>query len=111
MNYRELEKLIRGKRNATRRKIANNTWGEIHTDGTITVTLHKTAIITVSPMNVATLDVGEYHTRTTMRRLNQFGPCNVYQHKKEWYFNCGEKWYNGVMFVDGSHAPELFVQG
>lgn len=85
MTYNDLHKLISGKNNKTRRKLAGNTWGEILPCGLITITFHKTIIVRAYTDGAFVLTNGGFQTVTTKRRLNQYTPFQVWQHKHVWY--------------------------
>jgi hypothetical protein len=103
MTYADLHKIIRGKTNKNRRKISNNTWGEIDTNTNIIyITLHNHLIITAYPDNVFMLSNAGYRTVTTKRRLNQFTPFQIWQKNFEWYTRENGKdieFHNGMLLV------------
>lgn len=88
--------LIRGKTNRDRRKLGNNLWGFIRTDGAVAIMLHFTYIVILYPDGTAMVNSGGYHTHTTKKRINQFSPIKVYQKNWEWFFE------NHVPFTDYS---------
>jgi hypothetical protein len=102
MTYCELESLIRGKTNKTKRKIAGNTWGEIDSEGAICITFHKTVIIRAYPNGMFFVTNGGYQTVTTKLRLNQFTPFQFWQSKKIWFTRENGydiEFWNGMILV------------
>jgi hypothetical protein len=71
-------------------KVDNNTLlvRDTH-DGNIAVKLHLTDIITVSPDDTLVVDVGRWHTVTSLSRLNDWLPSGwgLYTHKGTWYWH------------------------
>jgi len=82
MTHSEATQLVRGKTNRDRRKIGNNLWGFIRTDGAVAIMLHSTYIVILYPDGTAMVNSGGYRTHTTKKRINQFSPIKVYQ--KNW---------------------------
>lgn len=93
--YADLERKFMGarvKRDGPERffKIENNTW-LVHDTvmNTISVRLHQTDIITVTPEDTITVDNGGWQTVTTQARLNDYlpGGWKVYTQKGDWYWH------------------------
>ena len=97
MTHSEAVKMVRGKRNASRRKVGNNTYAEIFPDGSVGIELHSTCVVKIHPDNSATLNSGGWHTSTTKDRMNKYSPVRVYQCKGEWYLNNDDN----TSYVDG----------
>jgi len=98
MNYSAAVSMVRGKRNANRRKVGNNTYAEILHDGTVAIKLHSTYVVKIHPDNTYTLNSGGWQTVTTKDRINQYNPRRVYQRKYQWFVNINDKEYP---FMDG----------
>jgi hypothetical protein len=98
MNHAEAIKMVRGKRNAKRRKVGNNTYAEILYDDTVAIRLHSTDVVKIHPNGLYTLNSGGWQTVTTKDRINQYSPRRVYQRNFEWFVKINDKEYP---FVDG----------
>lgn len=85
MNYSEAVSMVRGKRNAKRRKVGNNTYAEILSDNSVAITLHSTDVVTIHEDGTYTLRCGGWQTVTTKDRINQYSPVRVYQRNYEWF--------------------------
>jgi hypothetical protein len=98
MNHAEAIKMVRGKRNAERRKVGNNTYAEILPNGSVGIMLHSTYVVKIHENNTYTLNSGGWQTLTTKDRINQYSPRRVYQRNFEWFVNInGEEF----PFIDG----------
>jgi hypothetical protein len=71
-----------------KRKVGNNTYLLKDNLGNISVRLHWTDIITVSPDDTVTVDVGSWQTVTTAARLGDWlpGGWKIYSLKGTWYW-------------------------
>jgi hypothetical protein len=98
MTHAEAVKMVRGKRNADRRKIGNNTYAEILHDGTVAIKLHNTYVVKINPNGTYTLNSGGWQTVTTKDRINQYSPRYVFQKNYEWFVKINDKIYP---FMDG----------
>ena len=98
MTHSEATRMVRGKRNAERRKVGNNTYAEILSDGTVAVMLHSTYVVKIHPDDTYTLNSGGWQTHTTKDRINQYSPVRVYQRAYTWYVELNGKEYP---FIDG----------
>lgn len=98
MTHAEAVKMVRGKRNADRRKVGNNTYAEILHDGTVAIKLHNTYVVKINPNGTYTLNSGGWQTHTTKDRINQYNPKRVYQRDFQWYISMNGKEYP---FMDG----------
>jgi hypothetical protein len=98
MTYSEAVKMVRGKRNADRRKVGNNTYAEILHDGTVAIKLHNTYVVKINPNGTYTLNSGGWQTVTTKDRINQYSPRYVFQKNYEWFVKINDKTYP---FMDG----------
>jgi hypothetical protein len=103
MNHAEAIKMVKGKRNANRRKIGNNTYAEILHDNSVGIMLHSTYVVKIHEDNTYTLQTGGWQTVTTKDRINQYSPVRVYQRKYEWFVKINDKEYP---FMEG-----MVVQG
>ena len=98
MNHAEAIKMVRGKRNAERRRVGNNTYAEILPNGSVGIMLHSTYVVKIHENNTYTLNSGGWQTLTTKDRINQYSPRRVYQRNFEWFVNInGEEF----PFIDG----------
>lgn len=93
MNHNEAVLMVRGKRNAKRRKVGNNTYAEILHDNSVGIMLHSTYVVKIHPDNTYTLQTGGWQTVTTKDRINQYSPVRVYQRKYEWFVKVNGKEY------------------
>lgn len=93
MNYSEAVSMVRGKRNANRRKVGNNTYAEILHDNSVGIMLHSTYVVKIHPDNTYTLQTGGWQTLTTKDRINQYSPVRVYQRNYEWFVKINGKEY------------------
>ena len=93
MNHAEAIKMVRGKRNAKRRKVGNNTYAEILHDNSVGIMLHSTYVVKIHEDNTYTLQTGGWQTVTTKDRINQYSPVRVYQRKYEWFVKINNKEY------------------
>jgi len=93
MTHAEATKMVLGKRNANRRKIANNTYAEILHDNSVGIMLHSTYVVKIHPDDTYTLQTGGWQTSTTKDRINQYSPVRVYQRKHEWFVTINGKEY------------------
>ena len=93
MNYNEAVLMVRGKRNANRRKVGNNTYAEILHDNSVGIMLHSTYVVKIHPDNTYTLQTGGWQTVTTKDRINQYSPVRVYQRNYEWFVTINGKEY------------------
>lgn len=103
MNHAEAIKMVKGKRNAKRRKIGNNTYAEILHDNSVGIMLHSTYVVKIHEDNTYTLQTGGWQTVTTKDRINQYSPVRVYQRNYEWFVKINGKEYP---FMEG-----MVVQG
>lgn len=94
MTYENLKKLLNGRK---RKKLENNTWGELHDNGIITVTLHKTVVVRAEPDGQFTLNSGGYRTATTKDRISRYSPTLVWQKHGQWFYGNGEEFQDGVI--------------
>jgi hypothetical protein len=91
MTHAEAVKMVRGKRNADRRKVGNNTYAEILYDGTVAIKLHNTYVVKINPNGTYTLNSGGWQTVTTKDRINQYSPRYVFQKNYEWFVKIDDK--------------------
>lgn len=93
MTHNEAVLMVRGKRNANRRKVGNNTYAEILHDNSVGIMLHSTYVVKIHPDDTYTLQTGGWQTVTTKDRINQYSPVRVYQRKYEWFVKVNGKEY------------------
>lgn len=103
MTYTEAVKMVRGKRNAERRKVGNNTYAEILPNGSVGIKLHNTYVVKIHEDGTYTLNSGGWNTSTTKDRINQYSPKKVFQRQFQWFIevvgSTGCK--NLFPFIDG----------
>lgn len=93
MTHAEAIKMVHGKRNATRRKVGNNTYAEILQDNSVAITLHQTVVVRIFEDGTYKLSNGGWQTVTTKDRINQYSPVRVYQRNFEWFVTINGKEY------------------
>ena len=98
MTHSEAVRMVRGKRNATSRKIGNNTRAFLRDDNSVDIVLHSTPVVTIREDGTYILRTGGWQTVTTKDRINQYSPVKVYQRKFSWYVTIHGKEYD---FVNG----------
>ena len=103
MTHAEAVLMVRGKRNANRRKVGNNTYAEILPDGRVGIMLHSTYVVKIHEGDLYTLNSGGWQTLTTKDRINQYSPKRVYQRDFQWYISMNGKEYP---FMDGMVVGE-----
>lgn len=103
MTHTEAVKMVRGKRNAERRKVGNNTYAEILPNGSVGIKLHSTYVVKIHEDGTYTLNSGGWQTHTTKDRINQYSPRKVYQRNFEWFVEVVESTgcKNLFPFIDG----------
>lgn len=103
MTHANAVMMVKGKRNANRRKVGNNTYAEILHDNSVGIMLHSTYVVKIHEDNTYTLQTGGWQTVTTKDRINQYSPVRVYQRNYEWFVKINGKEYP---FMEG-----MVVQG
>lgn len=98
MTYREAVMMVKGKSSANRRKIGNNTYATIQPDGSVTIRLHATDVVTIYPDDAVKVNSGGWRTSTTKNRINKYSPVKVYQKNHQWYFDDGTEFEDGMFF-------------
>lgn len=96
--YRNALALLGARKNATQKKIANNTVARKTEDGSIAICLHNTDIITFRPDGRVTVNTSGFRTKTTKARINSFLPSpfpRLYQAKGVWH------WTGAGVYADG----------
>lgn len=97
--------------NRESRKIANNTYLQKRSDGSIAVKLHSTDVVTFHQNGSVVFDSGGWQTVTTKQRMNEFSPVRIWSDKGIWYANNGGGWDERVVYRDGltyhPAVPEL----
>lgn len=76
------------------RKIANNTYLQRRSDGSIAVKLHATDVVVYHADGSCTLNTGGWKTVTTKARINDYAPVCVWSDKGVW--KC-----SGHLYADG----------
>lgn len=97
MTYLEAVMMVKGKTSASRRKLGNNTWGEILPDGSVAIILHATPVVVIHPNDSATLRSGGWRTSTTKDRINKYSPVKVYQRNHEWFLEDDTPFEDGMV--------------
>jgi len=108
MNYNSAVSMVRGKRNANRRKVGNNTYAEILNDTTVAIKLHNTYVVKIHADGTYTLNSGGWQTATTKDRINQYSPVRVYEDSN--YSSITGK-YQRRWFVTINNKPYPFIDG
>lgn len=98
MTHTEAVSMVRGKRNATSRKVGNNTRAILRENGDVQIVLHSTPVVTIHKDGTYTLRTGGWNTVTTKDRINQYSPVRVYQRDYQWYVTINGKEYE---FMNG----------
>jgi hypothetical protein len=98
MNYIDAVKMVKGKSSAGRRKIGNNTYATIQPDGSVTIRLHSTDVVTIYPDDAVKVNSGGWRTSTTKDRINKYSPVGVYQRNHQWYFDDGTRFEDNTIF-------------
>ena len=98
MTYLEAVKMVKGKSSASKRKIGNNTYATIQPDGSVTIRLHATDVVTIYPDDAVKINSGGYRTSTTKNRINKYSPVKVYQRNWRWHFDDGRKFEDNTTF-------------
>lgn len=94
LTFSKCEELIKKGRGG-KKKLDHNTYLETIDKDTFGVRLHATVVVAIHRNGTYTLDSGGWQTPTTKSRINDYGPCNVYQSKGIWYLP------NNQVFADG----------
>jgi len=89
MTHTQATKMVLGKRNRSQRKIGNNTYAYIQTDGSVAIELHGTNVVVIYPDDSVMLNSGGWRTSTTKDRINKYSPVRVYQKNYEWFLQDG----------------------
>ena len=98
MTYLEAVKMVKGKTSASKRKIGNNTYAEIQPDGSVTIRLHATNVVTIYPDDAVKINSGGWRTSTTKNRINKYSRVKVYQKNHQWYFDDGTEFEDNTLF-------------
>jgi len=84
--------------NRKSKKLGHETWLEAR-ENAIAVRYHRTDVVTIHEDNTYELNNGGWATSTTKKRLNQYSPAKIYQHKYSWYLWTPEgpvSYFNGI---------------
>jgi hypothetical protein len=82
--------------------MANNTWAKIQPDGSVTITFHRTTIVTIHPDDSITLHSGGWRTVTTISRMNDYVGNRIFQKRGDWFVTRrSEDGVVTVPYVDG----------
>jgi len=76
--------------------IDNNTLEIKYNNGTTSIRLHDTDIVTMKGKNFI-LNSGGWRTPTTKERINKFAPVRLYQNKGLWYLSEGQLFYDNCI--------------
>lgn len=93
-NFFKAQRLLNGR---DQKKIGNNTWAIKNEDGSISIRLHQTNILTFRSDNTCVYQTNGWQTSTTKNRINEYAPVPVYQKDYQWYFWGGEKYVDGII--------------
>lgn len=100
MTHAEATQLVLGKTNRGQRKVGNNTYAFIETDGTVAIELHGTKVVRFLTNGLVELNSGGWQTSTTKDRINKYSPVGVYQKNFEWFLDDGTP-FEDKMLVSG----------
>ena len=101
------------------RKIANNTFHYLRSDGAYIIRLHTTDIIEKFPSGDIHLNTGGWQTISTKERLNRFAPCRIWAKKGIWIISYAGNEYayadGMILHVDGTvtgadESPEINIK-
>ena len=107
MNYKEADEKL-GSR--VSRKLDHHTYLKRKGDA-ITVLLHATDIVTMTPDGVNTLTSGGWKTVTTKDRLGKFSDVYIMQRKGKWYINdTNNLFYDGIKTKDGEIVSKIITE-
>lgn len=103
MTHSEAVSMVKGRTNKTRRKVGNNTYAEILSDGSVGITLHSTCVVRMYEDGTYKLSNGGWLTPTTKDRINKYSPYKVYQKNYTWYVSkkCADGCNNLFPFYSG----------
>lgn len=100
MTHDEAVKMVKGISYRTQRKVGNNTYAYILSDGSVAIELHGTRVVTIHADDSVTLNSGGYQTSTTKDRINQYSPMRVYQKNFTWFLSDGTPFQDGMIVTD-----------
>lgn len=84
------------------RKVANNTYAHRNDDGSISVRLHQTDVVTISPNGAIELSTGGWYTMTTRDRIERFSGVKIFSDRGVWYVYYPGKdkvpYFDGIKF-------------
>ena len=97
MDYQQAQQMVwNGNQQRTKRKVGNNTWATLNSDGSVSFRLHQTDVVVVHPDGSKRLDSGGWMTRTTKDRINQFTSVGLRQKNHKWFLADGTEFYDGM---------------
>lgn len=102
--YDKLVGEIRGRTGRDERKLANNTYGRILSDGTAVVRFHSTDIVIAHPNGDTVYNTGGWQTATTKERINRWLPPGIglHQANHEWFLHLfSQNFKTYATFVSG----------
>jgi hypothetical protein len=77
--------------------IANNTLRINYNDGSSSIRLHNTDVVTFQVNGNIVLNSGNWRTPTTKERINRFSPTRISQNKGLWYLRDGNLFYDNCI--------------
>lgn len=91
------------RRRRTHIKLAANTWGDLHPNKTITITLYRTVIARFDADGTSTYHTDGWRTKLTMERMSRWiaGGWTVYTLNRQWY------WANRTTGPSAWDRPEV----
>lgn len=107
MTHDAAVRMIRGKTNKTKRKLANNTWGYIHGNGDVGILLHSTEVVTIHADGTYTLRSGGWRTYTTRSRMDEYTPFRIGGKCQTRSWDSGE-WHVAYHNGETRHTIEYF---
>lgn len=95
--------IIKGGRNKTSRKIANNTTVRNLDGGGVAIELHSTDIVIVHENGDVTINSGGWLSVTTKERINRYTNAGISQRAGIWYMSDGSLFYDSMRLkADGT---------
>lgn len=108
LTYKDCEKMFDG-RNSHResRRLGNNTYLRRTSPVEFAVRYHDTDMLVIRADGTYLYDAGGWYTATTKMRLNEYGPAQITQRNRRWYFSVDqiEYEYQDGMTVDTRTDP------
>ncbi len=95
MTWHQANTLFQSARNKVKGKPIGRNTRIVEANGSYGIKLHNTIVLTIRRDGTYTYNTGGWYTVTTKKRMNDYGPARIHQHKHQWFIN-GEPYVNGV---------------